>query len=231
MIKIFNKKKEITIQTNDVPVHILKKFIVPFPSNIPKYFKDIPKSFFDNQKRIVRSSTTIRTCSGFINLFKRSILFTCPYDIELFIDRHEIRGSVGPFPWSNFIQKHADWQFIQYAKTNYDCVLKFSPQVSVQCNQNLIVTNPWWHMNDFETIPGIINCKEAMELNVFIAVKKGQNHLYIPQGAPLCYINVETEDSIKLVYKDKKFKQSDNLGLSYTFSNLKRKLVTNLLKK
>ena len=86
-------------------------------------------------------------------------------------------------------------------------------------------------MNDFETIPGIINCKETMDLNIFIAVKKGQNHLYIPQGTPLCYINVETEDSVKLVYKDKKFKHSDNLGLFYTFSNLKKKLVNNLLKK
>ena len=46
MIKIFNKKKEITIQTNGVPVHILKNFLLSFPSNIPKYFKDIPKSFF-----------------------------------------------------------------------------------------------------------------------------------------------------------------------------------------
>ena len=70
-----------------------------------------------------------------------------------------------------------------------------------------------------------------MDLNIFIAVKKGQNHLYIPQGTPLCYINVETEDSVKLVYKDKKFKHSDNLGLFYTFSNLKKKLVNNLLKK
>ena len=149
----------------------------------------------------------------------------------MFIDQHEIRGSVGPFPWSNFIKKHADWQFIEYAKSNYACVLKFSPQIFVQCNQNLLVTNPWWHMNDFETIPGIINCKEPMDLNIFIAVKKGQNHLYIPQGTPLCYINVETEDSVKLVYKDKKFKHSDNLGLFYTFSNLKKKLVNNLLKK
>ena len=92
MIKIFNKKKEITIQTNGVPVHILKNFLLSFPSNIPKYFKDIPKSFFDNQKRKVRSRTTIRTCSGFINLFKRSIVFTSPYDIELFIEPKEIKG-------------------------------------------------------------------------------------------------------------------------------------------
>ena len=65
---MFNKKKEITILTNEIPVHILKNFLLSFPSNIPKYFKDIPKAFFDNQKRRVRSSTTIRTCSGFINL-------------------------------------------------------------------------------------------------------------------------------------------------------------------
>ena len=53
-------------------------------------------------------------------------------------------------------------------------------------------------MNKFEIIPGLINCKEPLDLNIFIPIKKGQNHLYIPQNTPLCYINFETDKQMSL---------------------------------
>ena len=96
--KILNK--DIIIKTNQIPVKILKQFLLTFPHNIPKYFKDIPSNFFDNKNRQIRSRKTVKTCSGFINLFKRSILFTSPYDIELFFEGKEIRGSVGSSDWN-----------------------------------------------------------------------------------------------------------------------------------
>ena len=225
------KKKKLIIKSNTIPIDILKNHLLSFPHNFPKYFKDIPKSFFDQQNRKIRSMTTVRSCSGFINLFKRTILFTCPYDIELFIDKNEIRGMVGSHPWNNFVMKHADWQFLEYAKSDYSCVLKFHFDIFMQCNQNVLITNPWWHLNNFEIIPGLINCKDTMDLNIFVAKRRGVNQLYIPQGTPLCYINIETEDSIKLVYNNEKFNHSSQQGLFYKFTNLKDKLIKNLIEK
>jgi hypothetical protein len=226
----FKNNKNIIIKTNQIPVKILKQFLLTFPHNIPKYFKDIPSNFFDNKNRQIRSRKTVKTCSGFINLFKRSILFTSPYDIELFFEGKEIRGSVGSSDWNKNFHHHADWQFIDYVKSDYSFILKFQPFFSIQSDYNFIMTNPWWHMNNFEIIPGHVNCKEPLDLNVFIPIKKQQDHLYIPQGTPLCYITFETEHQLDLIFKNKNYKQSDYLGLSYTFSNLKRKLVKNLIK-
>tara|TARA_R100001132_G_C3236986_1_gene69264 strand:- start:45 stop:743 length:699 start_codon:yes stop_codon:yes gene_type:complete len=228
---LFKKNKDIIVQTNEIPVKILKNFLLTFPHNLPKYFKDIPTSFFDEKKRQIRSKKSVRSCSGLINLFKRCIMFTSPYDIELFIEKDGIKGSVGAHPLNRYIQHHANWQFIDYVKSPYAFILKFIPSVNIKCDYNLIVTNPWWHMNSFETIPGIVNCKEPLELNVFIPIKKKQTHLFIPQGTPLCYIHVETDQQLNLIYKNKGYKHSDFLGLYYSFSNLKRKMLNNIIKK
>tara|TARA_Y100000114_G_scaffold20065_1_gene16120 strand:+ start:61 stop:744 length:684 start_codon:yes stop_codon:yes gene_type:complete len=227
---MFNRKNELIIKTNEIPVNILKKHLLLFPYNMPKYFKDIPSTFVDEINRRIRSKKTVKSCSGFINLFKRSIVFTSPYDIELFIEHNEIRGSVGGHDWKKYFNHHADWQFIDYAKSDYAYILKFCPYFNIQCNKTLIVSNPWWHMNKFEIIPGLINCKEPLDLNIFIPIKKGQNHLYIPQNTPLCYINFETDKQIELIFSDKQYKYSDYQGLFYRFTNLKDKLLKNIIK-
>ena len=228
---LFKKNKDIIVQTNEIPVDVLKNFLLTFPHNLPKYFKDIPANFVDEQKRPIRSKKTVKSCSGFINLFKRCIVFTSPYDIELFIENKEIRGSVGGHDWKRYLHHHADWQFIDYVKSDYAFILKFMPFFNIRSPYNLIITNPWWHMNSFETVPGIVNCKEPLDLNLFIPIKKNQTHLFIPQGSPLAYINFETDEQLNLVYKNKNYKYSDWMGLHYTFSNLKNKLVNNIIKK
>jgi len=228
---MFKKNKDIIVQTNEIPVDVLKNFLLTFPHNLPKYFKDIPANFVDEQKRPIRSKKTVKSCSGFINLFKRCIVFTSPYDIELFIENKEIRGSVGGHDWKRYLHHHADWQFINYVKSDYAFILKFMPFFNIRSPYNLIITNPWWHLNSFETIPGIVNCKEPLDLNIFIPIKKNQTHLFIPQGSPLAYINFETDEQLNLVYKNKNYKYSDWMGLHYTFSNLKNKLVNNIIKK
>ena len=227
---MFKRKNDITIHTNEIPPHILKNFLLPFPQNLPKYFKDIPTRFFDAKNRPINSLKSLKTCSGFVNLFKRSILFTSPYDIEVFIDGEEISGSVGGRDFNHHIMMHPNWQFINHANSDYSIVLKFMPYFTFQSDYNMLITDPWWHMNEFETIPGVINCNEPMEMNVFIPVKKGVDKIYIPQGTPLCYITFDTNKEINLKYTDKKYRYENYLGLNYTFSNLKRKLLKNILK-
>ena len=86
-------------------------------------------------------------------------------------------------------------------------------------------------MNNFEIIPGIINCVEPLDLNIFIPIKKNQDHLYIRQGTPLALINFETDDQLNLIFSEENYKYSDWMGLHYTFSNFKRKLVKNIINK
>jgi len=225
---MFFKKNKIIIQSNIIPIDIVKNFLISFPYNMPKYFKNIPRHF-ENNGRIWKNNRTIKTCSGFINLFKRSLVFLSPFDIEIFIDNGLIEGSVGAAPLQNYFTVHPEYQFLKYVKSDYEVILKFIPHIIVKSDVSLIISNPWWHLNDFEIIPGVINAKETSELNVFIPIKKNQKHLYIKQNTPLCYINFETSKNVKLIYNNTKYNLSDNLGLFYSFSNLKRKLLKNIL--
>ncbi|MEK9994531.1 MAG: hypothetical protein VW646_07200 [Hydrogenophilales bacterium] len=230
-MSLFEKNNDVLIRTNHIPINILKNHLLTFPNNIPNYFKNIPSKFLDSKGRFIRTQRTLKTCSGFVNLFKRSILYTSPFDIELFIDDGEIKGSVGHSNWNNYIQSHPNWQFIEYTQSDWAMVLKFMPFCTIQSPFNLMISNPWWHMNNFETIPGIINCKDPLDLNIFIPIKKNQNHLYISQGTPLAYINFETDKQLNLKFSDKEYKFSDWMGLHYLFSNFKRKLTKNIIKK
>jgi len=228
---MFKKNKDIIIRTNEIPINILKNFLLSFPDNVPSYFKNIKSVFFDHKKRPIRCEKNIKTCSGFINLFKRSIVFTSPFDIELFIDDEKIRGRVGGSNWDRYIQYHSNSQFLSHIKSDWKMVLKFMPYCSIQSPYNLIISDPWWHMNNFQIIPGIINCKEPLDLNIFIPIKKNQNYLYISQGTPLAYINFETNDQINLIYENKRYIQSHWMGLHYMFSALKKRLVKNIVSK
>jgi len=227
---MFKRNNTVTINTNVIPSNILQKYLLGFPNNLPKYFKDIPSKFFDNQNRSRSAVKSLKTCSGFINLFKRSIVFTSPYDIEIFVDGETISGQVGGNPLENNIMMHPNWQFINHANSDYAFVLKFMPHVFVKSDYNMIMTNPWWHMNDFETIPGVVNCKDPTELNVFIPVKKDVNKISIPQGTPLSYITFDTNKEINLNYTDEKYRHENSNGLFYKFSNLKTKLLTNIMR-
>lgn len=225
---MFFKNNKVIIQSNIIPINILKKFLLSFPNNMPTYFKNIPRHFEDNGI-IWKKNKTIKTCSGFINLFKRSLVFASPFDIEIFIDNGTLKGSVGSTPLQNYFTIHQQDQFLKYVESDYEVILKFIPQIRLKSNFSLLVSNPWWHLNNFEIIPGVVNAKETSELNIFIPLKKNQKHLYIKQNTPLCYINFETSKNVNIVYDDTKYNLSDNLGLFYTFSNLKRKLLKNIL--
>ena len=137
---------------------------------------------------------------------------------------------MGGLDWTKYFMHHPDWDFINYANSDYAHILKFGPSFTIQCDYVSMISNAWWHMNDFEVIPGIINCKKPMEMNVFIPIKKEQNHLYIPQGTPLCYITFETDKQLKLSFKNKGYNYAEHQGLFYRFSNLKDKLLKSILK-
>lgn len=228
---MFFKNNKVIIQSNEIPINLLQNFLLDFPKNIPSYFKSIPRTFYDNLNRPLKNKKNLRTCSGFINLFKRSLVFTSPYDIEIFVTNGKISGSVGQQSLENNFVVHENWQFLHYVKSDYAFILKFTPFVRIKSDYSILVSNPWWHLNDFEIIPGMINCLETSELNIFIPIKRNQNYLYIKQNTPLCYLNFETSKQLKIKYKKEKYSLSEYNGLYYKFSNLKRKLLNNILKK
>ena len=48
--------------------------------------------------------------------------------------------------------------------SNYiKAILKFNFGVTVQSKYPIHLNNPWWELNDFEIVPGVLNCKNPLE--------------------------------------------------------------------
>jgi len=217
-------KNKIEMYSNRVPMSFLKDFMCTYPQNLPSYFKNIPKvSLFK-----VGRHFNIRTCSGFINFFKRSIVFKSPFDIRIELRNNQLFCEFGSGSYSNEnnLGVHSSEQFLKYVDTNkYAMITKLTLGIFIKCKYPVLLTNPWWSMNDFETIPGILNCKNPVELNLFLPIKTNQSVITIKQGTPLCMLHFESEKDIKLVLKKEKINPRDYNGLEYLKTNLKNMVL------
>jgi hypothetical protein len=221
---IFNSKEKLEIYSNNIPIEFLKNFFKIFPNNLPNYFKNIPKqcpfSKFRNDK-------TIKTCSGIVNFYKRSLVFLSPFDIEYVIENETVHVKIPDLNLGE-IKFHNNNQFLDYINKNiYLCISKLCFNIFLKSNVPLIITNPAWQFNDFEILPGILNATNPMELNLFLPVKKNIKNIFIKQNTPLCMIHTETNKKIEIIFNKNKYNPITNNGLNYIFSNFKYKLLKN----
>ena len=131
---------------------------------------------------------------------------------------------------SNFngIQFHSNDQFLDYVQNKkYLCISKLIFGIFLKSDVPLLITNPTWALNDFDILPGIINAKKPLELNIFLPIKKEDKNIFIKQNTHLCVIHLETEKNVSLVFNDKKYDSWSTNGLNYIFSSLKNRLLKN----
>jgi|TARA_R100001530_G_scaffold85396_1_gene59539 hypothetical protein len=217
------KKNNITINSNRIPIDRLKECFSLFPKNLPPYLSSMP-SLIDPKIPI---SKTVRHCPGMINLFKNTILFNSPFDIHV---NFEDDGSWNAFVGSggmgnNTVNAHDDNQLLNFVNSPYKLLLKFHFEIIIQCDYAVYLTNPWWHFKPYETIPGYLNCKEPVELNFFVPIRKELKVLKINYGDPLMHLNVEHKDKLNIKFNKKKINHWSEL--QYRFSTLKNKLFKN----
>jgi hypothetical protein len=219
---MLNKKLE--IYSNKISIDFVKNFFKIFPNNLPNYFKDIPKNCPFSRFKF---NNTLRTCSGIINYYKKAIVFLSPFDIEFVIENDQVFIKFGSVNFDGAMI-HPNDQFLNYVKNKkYLCVSKLMFGIFLKSNVPLLITNPTWALNNFEILPGIINAETAMELNLFIPIKKEDKNIFIRQNTPLCIIHMETDKNIDIVFNKNKYDSSSENGLLYIFSSLKNKLLKN----
>lgn len=232
-------KKELLIYSNRIPPEITKESFFTFPLNIPKYFKKIPRTC-PFSKVITPNNGTLKTCSGFINYFKKCIVFRAPYDILIKIENENGKrivssyfgnGSYNQYGTQNLSNMHND-QFLDYVdQSKYDIIFKLSFGIFLKSNAAILVNNPWWSFNNFEIIPGILNGKNGIDLNLFLPLEKTTNEIFIKRGQDLCILNLETNKKIKIIFKKEIFDKRTILGSNeYNFNNLKNMLLDNKFK-
>jgi len=218
-------KNKVEIWSNRIPINFLKQFFCTYPNNLPDYFRNIPKTYPFR----IGKNFNIRTCSGFINFFRRSIVFKSPFDISLEITKdNRIWCEFGSGSYSNEqnLQIHSQEQFLKWVnKDIYKIISKFILGIFIKSKDPIIITNPWWSMNDFEIIPGILNAKNPLELNLFLPIKKNTFRITIKQGTPLCMLHFESNKDFKIVFKDKKINTRDYNGMEYLKINFKNMIL------
>lgn len=234
MVKIknfFKKQTNLIIDSEKIPFKELKKHVLKYPNNLPSYFSKIPSKFLDEKNRVINYKKSLKTCAGFINLFRRSLLFTSPYDIEIFIDDQKITGFVGGSSLEQFVEvEQTGWQFLNHIQSDYLVVLKFDFKFSVQCNKNMYISQPWWHMPQIEIIPGYYSSDYPLRLSLFIPIKKNQNHIFVKRHSPLCYFTFETDQQINIMWNNEMKPLRLDPGLDLSFSVLKDKILKTIIK-
>ena len=207
------------IRSNKIPLNIVKNHFLTYPKNLPSYFKDIPNLF--NSKNPL--SKTPKSCSGILNLYARSVVFTNPFDIQINFEDDKWEAFVGAGDLGqNTVSDVPYEQFFKYKDNGkYKAILKFNFGINVQSKYPIYLNNPWWNLNNFEIVPGVLNCKNPLELNFFMPIEKNVETLNIKQGTPLYLISSETTSKLKINFTKKPFNSNCINGLQYRFSTLK----------
>lgn len=203
------------------------------PNNFPKYFYSIPKTMFNPvKKKFIPYARTIKTCSGFINLYKRSLLLTSPFDMYVEFNNNEIIdqkiGQNIPDYFINLcLHIHPGQQFLDYVPNNkkYKFILKITLPFLIDGNVSIKISKSDYHFNNFDVLPGIISNKYKEKMHIFIPIEKERNEFYIKKGDPLCLMTPLCETKIKLKFK--KLKENEKSYL--TFSSLKNFSLKNLI--
>ena len=223
-MNIFRKK--ISIEYLD----LLKRedamnMIKQIPENFPKYFFSIPKTNFNPEKRkFIPYKKTIKTCPGFINLYKRSLLVTLPFDLYIEFNENKILDQKAGQTDLNVASLHSNEQLLSYANnTEYKFILKINLPFTIDSNVSLLMSPSCYHFNNFNILSGIINSKYKRDINFFIPIKKNQNELHLKQGEALFLLTPLCENKIKLNFKPK-----NNMYPNLTFSTLKQNILKNL---
>lgn len=223
---MFRKKIKIFADKNYYTKEEVESYIKRFPANMPSYMKIMPSFFFHKGlAKFIKGNSTARTCSGMINLFKRSFVYCSPWDIQILFEGDQIvSANFGAHEDLNrnvLHSLHDNHQLLDYVPNNpYKAIIKIMPNIGIKTNVSYIISHPWWHFTNIETVPGIAP-PASNDLNFFIPIRKNQDELLIKQGTPMFTATFLTEKKVdfKFEYGIQPFK------VFKTFSNLKQHVL------
>lgn len=223
----FFRKKLIVEYMDILDKNDAKDIFKIIPNNYPKYFFSIPKEqFHPEKKKFFPYARTIKTCPGFINLYKRSLLITSPFDIYIELDEDRIIESEAGQTQFNVAKLHSNEQFLDYTPNNkYKFIMKINLPFYINTNVSLHISPSIYHFNNFNILPGIIPNNYEGQMNFFIPIKKERDELHIKKGDPLFLMTPLCEKTIQLKFE--KLKQNKKNFLE--FSSLKKFSLKNLI--
>ncbi len=226
-MNIFKKRINIKYFPDILKKEDAQEMVKKIPHNFPDYFKSIPRNMFNPvSKTFNRYGFTIKSCPGFINLHKRSLLITSPFDVQIKFDEKGILDErVGRFSNYKITEVHPNEQLLTYVKNSeYKFIIKLGLPFYIDSNVSLLMSTSCYDFNDFDVLSGILNSGYKKDVSFFIPIKKNQNELYFKKGQPLFLFTPLCENKIKLNFK----KNKNIISPSLTFSNFKENILEKL---
>ena len=174
-MNIFKKRINIKYFPDILKKEDAQEMVKKIPHNFPDYFKSIPRNMFNPvSKTFNRYGFTIKSCPGFINLHKRSLLITSPFDVQIKFDEKGILDErVGRFSNYKITEVHPNEQLLTYVKNSeYKFIIKLGLPFYIDSNVSLLMSTSCYDFNDFDVLSGILNSGYKKDVSFFIPIKK-----------------------------------------------------------
>jgi hypothetical protein len=226
---VFNKNKIIfyTVKNSfySYTIEELKESLSMMPDNLPEYWKKIPNKVMDKDVWF-KAHRNIKTCSGFINLFKRSIVFKMPFDLHIVFNDKGIEqahvGTVNVKFINNFLHIHQNFQFLDYInKPEYKFILKIRPQIFMDSNVPLLCHKNTYEFNGCDVLPGIISDAYKDEMNFFMPILTNCKEMYVKKGTPMFMITPLNHQKLNVKFEEREI--TNKFGK--VFSNFKKYIL------
>ena len=154
---------------------------------------------------------TMKTCPGFVTLFKKSFMIPLWSDINISLG--EIGSNEASFKAPNpdvTMETHHPAQYDGFAGGEWQQV-KFNCPWSVKSSKplNFCFLEPIWNnieeTKNFRILPGIVGSekKHSIHLNINTMIRREQNHkvYQLKLGTPFCHIVPMTDEKINVKYR------------------------------
>lgn len=176
---------------------------------LPDWFKNLPKQqgFLDDHNSLF-AKRTIKTCPGFVDLYKSGFIFKMWSDLNIEIDTQG--GYKYKFLDSqSSIQHHYTYQMSGYDLLNTHSQIKIVNPWHVKTDKdiNLFCTAPLWNnfgYGDIVVAQGVINlCRTVLPLHLNLFFKRHEQPFVYELffGQPVSHIIPLTDRPIKLHYE------------------------------
>ena len=191
----------------------------------PEWFEKVQKSSLKYEKipgqrgLIKNNNITLRSCYGFLELFKRGIILEswCDLAIESSKESYDYHTSYDMKP----PVYHDPVQYSPGFKNNFIVKLESPWLIKSKDPTPFMLIGAEWHLEDydFKVLPGVLNFKSQSALNVFISFRRKDDKFIIKMGQALLHIVPLEEKIIRLHNHLVTRPEFDALELRSTFTS------------
>lgn len=193
-------KKKVVLDCYTTSKNIYEFFSINYTKNfIPEWWKKVPKAyryadnFFD--------APTIKTCPGFIELYKKGIMVPLWSDLEIQSNMEDYKYQFADRE-SSIEYNHPDAVGPIVHNMNSHSIKLTSPWL-FDCSHDVdwLFVNPMWNLEtmDVMTVPGTVKFHHALRSNINLMIRRGlDTNISLSAGTPIVQMIPLTDREVEV---------------------------------